>query len=711
MKLTAVVVAVTLAAGLAAHRVERPEPTCGSFRIVWGARETTPGTASRVAGGLCYSPPPMRTSVRLWGICLAAALGCSAPSRSPPAAGPLDAGASSGADAGTDAGFTGDGGPMGGTLIPGGAEFRVWAPNASSATVVGDFGSQALNALGDGTWVGFVAGATAGQAYHYELLSGGQTLERTDPRATSIGADPGRQEPPGYLYDQTAYAWQSAAFVPPPLNQMVIYELHVATFVDPSGTGAGTYASAATKLADLAQLGVNMVELMPVTAFPGGYSWGYNPVYPFAPASQYGTPDDLKAFIDQAHQAGLGVILDVVFNHFDLDSSHTPSLSMWCFDGPCSGGGIYFSEEPETEWGPRPSFGVGPVAAMIRDAVASWRLDYRVDGFRWDSVIAIRNTSLDGTGTDIDEGAELLREANLALHALNPGAVSVAEDLQGWAAITAPVDPAAIDSYTSGYGFDTQWDDAFDGTVKPLLTAASDADRDVTELAGEPLTGGPPMQQVVFTEDHDQVAPQNGADDQRIPALIGLNDNAYYAEKRSSLGLALVLTTPAVPMLFMGQEFLTTLPFPFSPALAIDWSDETTYAGFRELVHDLIALRENVAGTTRGLVGDNVEVLEAENDHDGGVSPAIAYRRWDQGGPGDDVVVAASFCNEPLALPIGLPAPGAWHVRFNSDDQSYDPDFGGTPSTDVQADGGPADGQAQSGTVKLGPYSVVILSQ
>jgi 1,4-alpha-glucan branching enzyme len=348
---------------------------------------------------------------------------------------------------------------------------------------------------------------------------------------------------------------------------------------------------------------------------------------------------------------------------------------------------------------------------MIKDAIASWRIDYRVDGFRWDSVIAIRNTSLDGTGTEIDEGSELLKNANVAMHALNPGALSIAEDLQGWSAITAPVDPTAIDTYTSGYGFDTQWDDAFDFTVKPLLTAAADADRDVTQLAGEPLTAGPPMQRVVFTEDHDQVAPQNGAGNQRIPELIGLNDDGYYAEKRSSLGIALVMTAPAVPMLFMGQEFLETLPFPFSPAQAIDWTNEQTYAGFRTLVHDLIALRKNVAGTTAGLTGDHIEVLEAANSHNGTLSPAIAYHRWDKGGPGDDVVVVASFCNEALALPIGLPAPGAWHVRLNSDDQTYSPAFGGTPSTDVQASAGPQDGQAQSGTVNLGAYSVVILSQ
>jgi 1,4-alpha-glucan branching enzyme len=628
-----------------------------------------------------------------------------------PGHGAGDAGGSL-ADAGSDAGSTGDAGglldagPFGPTFTDGGVTFRVWAPNAQSVSVEGGFGSQPLEPLGDGTFQGTAAGAQPMQQYQYEIESGGVRLTRTDPRAQLVGADPGGKEPVGILYSPAGYAWSS--FTPPMVSQAVIYELHVATFVDPTGTGAGTYVSAATKLADLAQLGINVVELMPVAEFPGSYSWGYNPVYPSAPCRAYGSPGDLQAFIDQAHQLGIAVILDVVFNHFGLDSETTPSLSMWCFDGPCDGGGIYFFPETATPFGPRPAFGVLEVHDLILDALASWLSSYDVDGFRWDSVVYTR--SVTPGGANLPEGARLIKDANVAVHAQNPNAITIGEDLAGWNAITEPVDPAQINVYDSGYGFDGQWDDGFYYALEPLLVASSDAQRDVTTLV-QPLTGGPALQNVVYTEDHDKVAPQNGPDNQRIPALIGMTDNGYWAERRSGLGLAVVLTAPAIPMLFMGQEFLTTLPFPFSPAPAIDWTNEQTYSGFRQLVHDLIALRRNTAGETAGLSGASVQLIAAANSHGGEVAPAIAYHRWDQGGPGDDTVVAANFSNVQLSLPIGFPQPGVWHVRFNSDDQIYSPAFGNTPSADVTTQAVALDGLPQSGSAALGPYSVVIYSQ
>ena len=267
-----------------------------------------------------------------------------------------------------------------------------------------------------------------------------------------------------------------------------------------------------------------------------------------------------------------------------------------------------------------------------------------------------------------------------------------------------------IDQYDSGYGFDGQWDDAFYYALEPLLIASSNSARDVTTLV-QPLTGGPALQNVIYTEDHDKVAPQNGAGHERIPALIGMDDNGYWAERRSGLGLALVLTAPGIPMLFMGQEFLETTPFPFSPGPAIDWSNEQTYSGFRQLVHDLVALRRNAAGSTAGLQGTHTELIDVADTHGGKTSPAIVYHRWALGGPGDDTVVAANFSNVQLSFSIGFPQAGVWHVRFNSDAQTYSPAFGGTPSVDVIAQAPALDGQPQSGMIQLGPYSVVILSQ
>ena len=630
-------------------------------------------------------------------------------------AGPLDAGSHPYSGANFDAGLVGvapftDGGPLGATLFDGGAHFRVWAPNAQQVSVTGDFGTQALSPLGDGTFVGSVAGAMPLQHYAFQIQSGSTTVTRSDPRATLIGADPGRTEPPSELFDPTSLSWSDAGFVAPPINQMVIYELHIATFENDGGNGGGTYTSAETGLPALKALGINMIELMPIAEFPGNYSWGYNPTYPFAPSRAYGSPEDLNAFVDQAHRLGIGVILDVVFNHFGLDSSSSPSLSMWCFDGPCDGGGIYFSPEPSTPFGPRPSFGMPEVHDLITDAIASWLANYHVDGFRWDSAVATRTTGLEGTSPHLESGARLLKDVNVLVHQANPRAITIAEDLQSWPNITEPIDSTQLDTYSSGYGFDAQWDDSFFYTIVPMLTSSDDGQRDVTKLASL-LSGLAPMQNVVYTEDHDKVAPQNGASNQRIPVLIGLGNNEYWAMRRSGLGIAMVMTSPAVPMLFMGQEFLETLPFPFSPAPALNWSNAQTNAGFEMMVHDLIALRENTAGTTAGLTGNHLEMIDVTNTHNGATAPSIVFHRWSQGGPGDDVVVAANFSNTPLQFTIGFPAAGTWHVRFNSDDQRYSSAFTGTPSTDVTTSPTPLDGQAQSGRIQLGSYSVVILSQ
>ena len=118
----------------------------------------------------------------------------------------------------------------------------------------------------------------------------GKALTRTNPSAPAVGSDPGGREPLGVLVDPGSYTWSATAYVPPPTSKAVIYELHVATFNDPTGMGKGTFQSVAAKLSDLAQLGVNMIELMPVADSPGAYSWGYNPDYPMAVAGDYGTP-------------------------------------------------------------------------------------------------------------------------------------------------------------------------------------------------------------------------------------------------------------------------------------------------------------------------------------------------------------------------------------------------------------------------------------
>jgi 1,4-alpha-glucan branching enzyme len=572
-----------------------------------------------------------------------------------------------------------------------GATFGLWAPHAAAVSVVGDFNGWAPTLMapdGLGDFSVQIPHAKSGDHYHYVLSTpDAGTLLRQDPRAFQVATVAGDS----ILYDQTAYAW-AASFTAPPAREQVVYELHLATFNDPTGTGSGSWNTAAQKLPYLQALGINMIEVMPVAEFPGTYSWGYNPDFPFAPETQYGTPDDMKAF-------GIGVILDVVHNHWGGSD-----LPMWCFDGPCFGtgnGGIYFYTDAlrDTGFGPRPDYGRSQIRDYIADNETTWLGDFRLDGLRWDSVVNIRRAA----GAALPDGWALLQRLTDTAHSRFPAAISIAEDLQDDAQIT---DSTA----DGGTGFDSQWDPAFFYPLRAAMIATSDASREMTQVAAAVSHGfnGTASHRVVYTEDHDMVAPKNGPDKGRMPALISpASPGDYYAQKRSTLGATLALTSPGIPMLFMGQEFLEDTPFPFSAGPAIDWSNETTYAGILRMYHRLIALRRNMEGDTAGLTGDHTDVFHV-NDN----AKVIAYRRWNQGGPGDDVIVVANFSSKPFPVyDIGFPASGTWHVRYNGDSTSYMADFRNTPSNDVTTVPTARDGFLQSGAVGVGPYSAVILSQ
>ncbi|HVO31961.1 MAG TPA: alpha-amylase family glycosyl hydrolase [bacterium] len=590
--------------------------------------------------------------------------------------------------------------PSGPVVTALGTRFTLWAPHASKVFLEGDFNGWSttatpLAANGDGTFSVEVAGIGDGTRYRYLLVTSSGSLVRNDPRAMRVEPDLSAS----IVYDQGAFHWTDGGFTAPPESSQVVYEMHVSTWNDPSGTGAGTWAAAQTKLDHLAAVGVNMVEVLPPVQFPGAYSWGYNPIFPFAPETNYGTPDDVKRFVDAAHARGIGVIVDIVHNHWGPDD-----LPMWCFDGACLGngnGGIYFytGARRETGFGPRPDYGRAQVRNYIADNSMMWLRDYHADGLRWDSVVNIRRAN----NADLPDGWALLQRVNDDAHTKASGKIMIAEDLQNYDAITRA-------TAQGGAGFDSQWDPSFFYPLKSALVTTNDADRDMNAVAGAISHGynGQATQRVIFTENHDQVAPQNGADNRRIPALVSPADPGdYYAQKRATLGAAVMLTSPGIPMLFMGQEFLESLPFPFGPAQAIDWSKETTFAGIQKLFHRLILLRKNGAQNTRGLMGNHTHVFHVNN-----AAKVIAWHRWDQGGPGDDVVVVANFSTVAFQnYVVGFPRSGTWHVRFNGDWTGYSPLFDDTPSNDVNAGGPARDGLPFSGAVGVGPYSVVILSQ
>jgi 1,4-alpha-glucan branching enzyme len=290
----------------------------------------------------------------------------------------------------------------------------------------------------------------------------------------------------------------------------------------------------------------------------------------------------------------------------------------------------------------------------------------------------------------------MLKGAMNAVHTL-PNKLMIAEDLYTVDAITQP-------TTENGGGFDTQWDAAFFHPIDDTCTAATDSARSMAAIAGAVTHtyNGHPLERVVYSEDHDEVA--NGR--ARIPEMISPgNAGSLFARKISALGAVTALTSPGIPMLFMGQEFL--MNGSFSDHAPLDWSRKAAYPGVLALYTDLVALRRNAGGATLGLTGDGVRVF-----HTNDVAKVIAWHRWKQGGTGDDVIVLLNWSNTSFATyQIGLPRPGTWHTRLRSDSTKYGADLAGPVAADITTTATAKDGFAQSALVPLTAYSAVILSQ
>ncbi|WP_241502231.1 alpha-amylase family glycosyl hydrolase [Hymenobacter glacialis] len=582
-----------------------------------------------------------------------------------------------------------------------GTTFRVWAPHADAVSLVGTFNDwnatqHPLQHEADGYWALDVPGVQPGAEYKYHITNGKQGFDRNDPYARQVTNSAGSS-----VVHDPHFDWGDDHFQMPAWNELVIYELHVGTFNAPDANAVGTFMSVAEKLPYLRDLGINCIELLPATEFPGSRSWGYNPSNPFALESDYGGPVAFKEMVKQAHQHGIAVVLDVVYNHFGPGD-----LDLWQFDGwqENDGGGIYFYNDwrAETPWGDnRPDFGRPEVRQYLRDNALMWLQDYRVDGLRADAIAFIRNVhGEEDPGADLPEGWSLMRWINEEIDQTMPWKITIAEDMRGNAGITASV-------ADGGQGFDSQWDSSFVYPVVEALTAPHDADRNMAAVAGaiSESYNDDAFRRVIYTESHDEVA--NGKS--RVAEEIMPGDaDGYFSKKRTVLGAALVLTAPGIPMLFQGQEFLALGEF--NDAEPLVWADVETRAGLVHLYRDLISLRRNFHGHTRGLSGQHTHVFHVNDE-----AKLVAFARRADGenaSPGDTTVVLANFANQAHeAYAVGLPGPGHWRVRFNSDWRGYDGDFGDFESIGVDATAGDRDGYAWHGSIGLAPYAVLILSQ
>jgi 1,4-alpha-glucan branching enzyme len=496
--------------------------------------------------------------------------------------------------------------PMGASLNDDGScTFKVWAPNAQSVGVVGSFNEwnkkKPIKLSKDqGYWFGKIDNVNNGDEYLYQIKYEKNTFTRIDPYARSVTNSSGN----GIVY-KNDFDWQEEHYKLPYHNSLMIYELHVGSYTMREDGTPGTFDDLIEKLDYLIDLGVNVIQLMPICEFAGDMSWGYNPANIFAIESAYGGPDAFKRFVKEAHNRGIGVLVDVVFNHFGPSD-----LALWQFDGWSENGkgGIYFYNDyrSATPWGDtRPDYGRKEVQDYILDNVRMWVEDFHVDGLRLDMTIFMRTISGNtfDDGDVISEGWDMCRKINDLAHTINPNILMISEDLQGDAAIT-------LGSQDGGAGFNAQWDRNFVHPVRAILLEVNDNDRNLDEVQNAIMNeyNGNPFSRVIYTESHDEVA--NGK--QRVPSEIDGEGLNYFAVKRAVLGTCLTLTSAGIPMFFQGQEFLQCGWFQDSKSLS--WHHLESYEGIVHLHKDLIAKRLNINGEGTALIGSNTQVLVLDHN-------------------------------------------------------------------------------------------------
>jgi maltooligosyltrehalose trehalohydrolase len=444
--------------------------------------------------------------------------------------------------------------PFGAEPLPGGGvRFRLWAPSLAQARLRIEAESghtlHALTALPGGWHELILDSAGAGTRYRYQLDDG---LAVPDPASRR---NPDDVHGASEVVDPGSYVWHDAAWRGRPWHEAVVYELHVGTF-----TPAGTFAAAAERLADLVATGITAIELMPIAEFPGGRSWGYDGVLLFAPDASYGTPDELKAFVDRAHALGLMVLLDVVYNHFGPDGNYLHAYAS-----------AFFNPAHQTPWGAAINFD-GDHSETVRSFFVHnallWIDEYHFDGLRFDAVHAIRD---DSEVHIVSELATALAAARRErhVHLVLENHANEADRLRPGGAALRADDGLA----------DAQWNDDVHHAAHVLLTgetdsyyadyAAAPAAQFARALAegfifqgqpsgfmngatrGQPSGHLPAIRFVSFVQNHDQIG--NRAFGERLAALA---DPA-----RLDALYACVLLAPQVPMLFMGEEFAASAPF------------------------------------------------------------------------------------------------------------------------------------------------------
>lgn len=422
--------------------------------------------------------------------------------------------------------------------------FRLWASGQSEVTLRLSAKDIEMTPTGNGWFEVEVAGVKPGEEYQY-VLADGKTV--ADPASRAQRDDVGG---PSLVIDPARYAWQNNGWAGRAWEETVVYELHIGTF-----TPQGTFRAAIDKLPHLAGLGITMIEVLPLAQFGGRRGWGYDGVLLYAPHAAYGSPEDFKAFVDAAHGYGISVVLDIVLNHFGPEGNYLPLLSP-----------DFFHPERTTPWGAAIAWDVDAVRRYIVEAPLYWLKEYNLDGLRFDAIDQIEDSQQPHVLIEIAQRirAEIpQRPIHLTTEDCRNVIFLHPRDADG----SAPL-------------FTGEWNDDFHNAVHVFATGETHAyyqdfadqpekgvARALTEgfiyqgqvspqsgeARGVDSRGQPPVTFVDFIQNHDQVG--NRAQGERLISLAGAD--------RSKVMLAMLLLSPHIPLLFMGEEYGETHPFLF----------------------------------------------------------------------------------------------------------------------------------------------------
>src|SRR5579871_943798 len=437
--------------------------------------------------------------------------------------------------------------PVGAEVLPhGGVSFRVWAASRRKVEVVPERGTaMELQPEGGGYFSGILAGASHGDRYRFRLDSAGAF---PDPASRF---QPDGPHGPSQVVDPTRFAWSDSSWQGAAIEGQVLYEMHLGTF-----TQEGTWEAARRELRELADLGITVVEVMPVADFPGRFGWGYDGVGLYAPVAIYGEPDDFRRFVNEAHSLGMGVILDVVYNHIGNYGNYLAEFSK-----------DFFSRKHKSDWGQSLNFdgeNCGPVREFVTNNTAYWAEEYHIDGLR-----------LDATQQIVDDSPENI------MAALARSMRAAAKGRKVFiAAENEPQETRLVRHCESGgFGLDGLWNDDFHHSAVVAMTGHnqayySDYQGKPQELIsavkygylyqgqryswqnkrrGAPSWGLHPAQFVAYIQNHDQVA--NSGRGERVHHMT--------SPGRFRAMTALLLLAPSTPLLFQGQEFAASSPFFF----------------------------------------------------------------------------------------------------------------------------------------------------